>query len=189
MRIDHAFFALAKVDSTRALWLVRLLAENLIVRSVRKIVKSDSAVFDDHSLCLTRLSLFWSANQLLHLIYQIDRLWRNENRLKIKFICFVFDSIALWTWSILDFYDQLTSWLKHQIRWTTIWVFIVQNSARSSTILCRIFHNCHGLVSFIWSGDRYQEELVNEIKRREFISFHNSFFLSHFFDLLLLITK
>jgi hypothetical protein len=137
MRIDHAFFALMKVDSTRALWLVRLFAENLIVRSVRKIIKSDSAVSVDHSLCVTRLSLFWSANQLFHLIYQTDRLWRNENRSKIEFICSVFDSIALWTWSILNFYDQLTSWLKHQIR-----IFIVQSSVQSSAILCCISHSC-----------------------------------------------
>ncbi len=37
-----------------------------------------------------------------------------------------------------------------------------------------------------WSISR---RLINENKRREFINFHNSFFLFHFFDLLLLITK
>jgi hypothetical protein len=116
LRIDHAFLALAKVDSTRTLWLIRLLAENLIARIVRKITKSDFAVFDDRSSCLTSLSLFWSANQLFHSIFRTDRLWRNENRSRIKFICSVFDSIAWWTWSILDFYDQLTSWSIRQIQ-------------------------------------------------------------------------
>ncbi len=37
-----------------------------------------------------------------------------------------------------------------------------------------------------WSVSR---KLINENKRRRFISSHNSFFLSHFFDLLLLVTK
>jgi hypothetical protein len=49
--------------------------------------------------------------------------------------------------------------------------------------------NCHGSVSLTQSGDQYQKELVSEIKRRGFISSHNLFFLFHFFDLLLLITK
>jgi ABC-type Zn2+ transport system substrate-binding protein/surface adhesin len=49
--------------------------------------------------------------------------------------------------------------------------------------------NYHDFVSFIQSDDQYHEELVNEIKRRRFINFHNSFFLFHFFDLLLSITK
>jgi hypothetical protein len=49
--------------------------------------------------------------------------------------------------------------------------------------------NCHDLVSLTQSKGQYQEGLVSEIKRRGFISFHNSFFLFHFFDLLLLITK
>jgi hypothetical protein len=44
---------------------------------------------------------------------------------------------------------------------------------------------CHGFVSLIQSEGQYQEGLVSEIKRRKFISSHNSFFLSHFFDLLL----
>jgi hypothetical protein len=48
---------------------------------------------------------------------------------------------------------------------------------------------CHDPVSLIQSGGQYQEELVSKIKRRGFISSHNSFFLSHFFDLLLLVTR
>jgi hypothetical protein len=51
------------------------------------------------------------------------------------------------------------------------------------------FEQCHGPVPPTQSGGQYQGGLVSEIKRRGFISFHNPFFLSHFFDLLLLITR
>ncbi len=105
MRIDHAFLALMKIDLTRILWLIRLLAKNFVAQIARKIIKFDFAVFDDRFLCLTHLSFFWSTNRFFCLIFQIDRLWRNENRSKIKLIYFVDDSIAWLTWSISDFYD------------------------------------------------------------------------------------
>jgi hypothetical protein len=48
---------------------------------------------------------------------------------------------------------------------------------------------CHGPVSLIQSGGQYQGGLVSKVKRRRFISSHNPFFLSHFFDLLLLVIR
>jgi hypothetical protein len=58
MRVDHAFSALTKVDLIQTLLLSRLLANDLIVQIVRKIITFNFAVFDDYSFCLTRLSFF-----------------------------------------------------------------------------------------------------------------------------------
>jgi hypothetical protein len=115
LRIDHAFFALTKIDLTRTLWLIQLLAENLIDRIVQKIIKSDFVVFDDRFFCSTRSSFFWSTNQLFRSMFRADKIWQNENQSRIKFICFVFDSIAWWTWNILNFYDQSIFFLTHSI--------------------------------------------------------------------------
>jgi hypothetical protein len=58
MQIDHESSALTKVDLIQTLLLSRLLADDLIAQIVRTIIKSDFAVSDDHSSCLTHFSLF-----------------------------------------------------------------------------------------------------------------------------------
>ncbi len=140
MRIDHASPACATVDSTRVLWLIRLLAD--FYQIVQTIKESGFVVSVDRLLYQIRHSHVWSESLLFHWIFRADkRLW-SENRSKIALIDFVVDSILSWTWSILDSYDRSVSWRAHSVSWTTARVFIARSISLLSTTLCRKFRSC-----------------------------------------------